>query len=160
MTATKVCIGLALAAILGLLAASPARAEVVTNVCEPMSFEFSFPNWDHVVVAGNMHILTAVTIDKQGGVHALQQSNPQGLSGVSDYGVTYHGTGVKFHQYNEKSATFPVEFTTVISMNVIGDGPSNDFTYHLTLHTTINANGETTVEFGMGWVTFGLDGPN
>jgi hypothetical protein len=159
MTARNVSIGLVVAAVLGLLATSPAHAEVVSNIRYPASFERTFPNGDHLVNAGYLHVLTTVTLDGQGGLHLVQESNPQGLSGVSDYGVTYHGTGVHFYQRNVKNASFPVEFTQVVSHNVIGAGPSNDFTWHLTIHTTINANGETTVQFGMGWITFGSDGP-
>jgi hypothetical protein len=159
MTARKVSIGLVLAAILGLLATTSAQAEVVSNVSYAFSAEHSFPNGDHVGTAGDLHVLTAVTIDKQGGEHVVQESNPQGIGGVSDYGVTYHGTGVHFYQHNVKDPSYPLEFTQVVSHNIIGDGPSNDFTWHLTIHTTINANGETTVEFGMGWMTFGDDGP-
>jgi hypothetical protein len=159
MTVRKVCVRVALAAILGLLATSPAQAAIVTNVSYPASFEFSFPNGDHVVIAGNLHLLTAVTLDKQGGFHLVQESNPQGMSGVSDLGVRYRATGVKRYENNVKDATYPYQFTAVWRVDLHGDGPSNDAILHITAHTTINANGETTVEFETWRITFGADGP-
>ena len=158
MTVRKVCIGLVLAVILGLLATIPAQAAVVTNVSYPVSFAFALPNGDQVVITGNLHFLTAVTLDKQGGFHLVQESNPQGVSGVSDFGVTYRGTGVKRYQENVKDATFPYQFTAVWRVDLHGDGPSNDAILHITAHTTINANGETTVEFETWRITFGGDG--
>jgi hypothetical protein len=160
MKARRMSIGLALVAFLAFLASGLAQAAVVTNTSAPMSFEFAFPNGDHVVIAGDLHIMTAVTTDAQDGMHVVMESNPQGLTGVSDSGVTYHGTGVKlFPVYNIRNATFPYELTEAITIDVIGDGPSNDATLHQIAHVTINANGETTVQFGWRWVTFGDDGP-
>jgi hypothetical protein len=140
---------LALAVVVGLFIPSLAAAQD-----PPMTFNERIPfessgaplcGGEEVTFSGTMHILTHVTVDEQGGSHSVFHTNFQNTSAT---GLT---TGTKY-VINE-SSTFafntrelPTEFTQTINGNLIGQGPAGNTGFHLTVHVTINANGEPTSE--------------
>jgi hypothetical protein len=96
-----------------------------------------------VTFEGPLHVLIAVTLDKAGGFHLKEHSQPQGLTGVgADTGDKYQGTGVTQDTFNGKVGE---TFTFVNNFRMIGQGPGNNFLVHETLHATVNANGVATV---------------
>jgi opacity protein-like surface antigen len=131
----------------------------VSNTSSWVEIPIAFPNGDSVTISGYLRVMTVVTIDAHGGIHVTMESNPQGLSGASDFGVTYHGTGVKLEKYDNLHPALPVDFTTVWSVDVIGDGPSNNLTLHITERGTIDVDGNTTYTVYNVFATWGWDGP-
>lgn len=96
-----------------------------------------------VVFEGNLHVLTALTVDNKGGFHLKTHAQPQGLSGVGLVtGDKYQATGVTQDQTNVKAGQ---TYTYVNNFRMIGQGPGNNYTVHTTFHYTVNANGELTV---------------
>lgn len=61
-----------------------------------------------------------------------------------DTGDRYQGTGVSKRSLSFSDVGFPFTFTAVESFRIVGRGEGNDFFLHVTEHTTVNANGETS----------------
>ena len=142
-------IGLGMAALgLAALVNSPARAEVVENLRVPVLGTFAVPcaadgAGDVVMVSGDLHVLTSVTIDQSGGGHFRFHTQPQGISGVSlTTGDKYQVTGGGDH--SEDNFQFGREATFIDTFQLIGQGPGNNLLLRETLHFTINANGTIT----------------
>lgn len=96
-----------------------------------------------VVLSGSLHTLTHFTEDGAGGFHAMNEVNPQGISGQGTVtGDTYHGTGVTRSSFN--AGPLPITQTFINNFRIIGPGPGNDLMIHSTFHMTINANGIMT----------------
>jgi hypothetical protein len=100
-----------------------------------------------VVVSGNLHqVLTSVD-NGNGGLLLRSHFQPQGLSGVGQStGTKYQATGVTESSFI-LSPPFPVISTFVNNFRFIGAGPGNNFLFHEVAHLTIDAGGNTTVEF-------------
>ena len=94
-----------------------------------------------VAVTGELHILNHVTVNPDGSLHVVQHFNPQGVSGVSDAGNKFQGTGVTQEVFNINVGQ---TFTFVNNFRFIGQGPGNNSTIHQNVHTTVNANGDLT----------------
>jgi hypothetical protein len=102
---------------------------------------------EYVHLTGELHIVTHIWIDANGGFHAKIHYQPQHLSGYGESsGLRYQGTGVT--QSNEKIAGdgLPYVYTYTNNYRMVGQGPGNNYTVHETFHVTINANGEATSE--------------
>jgi hypothetical protein len=143
----KKIVGMLLAALVFL---TPLSAEVVTNEKVPLSFGVFVPcaaggAGEIVLLSGNLHILTAVTIDANGGLHIKEHFQPQGISGAGlTTGDKYQATGVTQNTFYVASPTFPFTFTFVNNFKIIGRGPDNNFLAHENFHITVNANGVVT----------------
>jgi hypothetical protein len=99
-------------------------------------------NGELVVFEGNLHVLTAVTFDRRGGVHVKTHNQPQGLTGVGQTtGDQYQATGVTQDEFNAKVGQ---TYTFVNNFRIIGQATGNNFLVHETYHLTINANGTVT----------------
>jgi hypothetical protein len=99
-------------------------------------------NGELVVFEGNLHVLTAVTFDRRGGVHVKTHNQPQGLTGVGQTtGDQYQATGVTQDEFNAKVGQ---TYTFVNNFRIIGQATGNNFLVHKTYHLTINANGTVT----------------
>jgi len=143
-------IGLGMAALgLAALVNSPARAEVTDNESIPFTQVLFVPcaadgAGEEVLVSGDLHILTSVTMDQSGGGHLRAHVQPQGISGVGlTTGDKYQATG---GDHLETNFQFGREFTEVSNFRLIGQGPGNNFLVHQTIHFTINANGTLTTD--------------
>lgn len=100
-----------------------------------------------VDLSGRLHILEHTTTDNNGGVHVVLHYQPKGVKGTGqESGDTYQGTGVTKTSTNVTGAGLPYEFTDVTNFRIIGPGPGNNSLVHVTIHFTINANGETTAD--------------
>ena len=128
--------------------AAPAYAEVVINQQVPVSGTFTNPcNGDVFPLAGNIHIVFHVTVDSNGGLHIFEMENAYDIKSVapavpsgSDYVVTATLTqSVNLTSGAAEEATFTQH------VNVISQGPAQNFLMHVTLHITL-ANGVPTAQ--------------
>ncbi len=96
---------------------------------------------------GNLHILFTFTENKNrvsGGFHF----QPQGAKLVDEFGRVYSGTGIGRGNFNEPvDDDGAVTFGSVDSFKLIGHGDAPSLLVQVVTHTTINANGDVTVEF-------------
>jgi hypothetical protein len=96
-----------------------------------------------VQLSGNLHTLFHFTDDGAGGFHAMNESNPQGISGTGlTSGDKYQGTGVTRSNFN--AGAIPFNQTFINNFRIIGEGPGNNLLIHHNFHITVNANGELT----------------
>jgi hypothetical protein len=97
---------------------------------------------EDVLLSGYLHVLTHTTLDGNGGFHAKEHFQPQGISGIGQTsGDKYQATGVTQRSFNGKVG---FEETHVNNFRIIGQGPGNNYLIHSTIHTTVNANGVVT----------------
>lgn len=97
---------------------------------------------ENVLLQGTLHLVSRFTVAESGQASATVHENLQGVSGTGQItGDKYQGT-----DSNTLRATLGVgtTFTQTSSFQVVGPGPDNNFTAHLTSHFTVNANGEIT----------------
>jgi hypothetical protein len=128
-----------------------AQAEVQTNESFPLSLTAFVPCANDgigelVDVSGNLHILVTATINNNH-VSGTTHYQPQGVVGEGrDTGDKYHAVGITRDHFSGELQGGSYTYTFTNSFMIIGQGPGNNFTVHETIHITINANGETTVE--------------
>ena len=97
--------------------------------------------------SGFIHGHTELTLDPAGGFHLKIHMNAQNANAIGLIsGDRYRGVG-SFDDTIESSSSLPFEATHITNFRIIGQGTGNNLLIHATLHTTINAKGEVTVEF-------------
>ncbi|HEU4508611.1 MAG TPA: hypothetical protein VFR78_10260 [Pyrinomonadaceae bacterium] len=74
----------------------------------------------------------------------FQPMNAEGVGLIT--GDMYRGTGVTQLQDSFRLSNGATHFTFINNFRIIGQGPGNNFQVHATTHTTINANGDVTVD--------------
>ncbi len=136
---------LATISFVGMPSALAQASTVTTNTKVPVTIFVFIPCANElIVVSGNLHILSHVTIDSNGGGHIQSHFQPQGVSGTGlTSGDKYQGVGVTRQSANFRGPA-PVEFTFVNRFQMIGQGPGNNLLVHQTIHMTVNANGVIT----------------
>jgi len=101
---------------------------------------------DAIHVDGDLHILVTATINDNhvsGNFHL----NPQHakLVGLTT-GNEYIGTGMLHDSFQGSLTNGAATFTFVNNFILVGTGPAPSYIYQVVAHTTINANGDVTVE--------------
>lgn len=97
--------------------------------------------------AGSLHVLITHT-ENNNRVSGTMHFQPKGVKHVDESGRTYVGGGIGMVQFNEPAdGSGAISFTTVDSFIFMGQGTTPNIGYQMMTHTTIDANGETTVEF-------------
>jgi len=92
--------------------------------------------------------VSAGTTDGAGGVHAVSVEVEQGVRGVGETtGSRYVEHFVNLFFNTTGSGGFPLVSTQQLIYRVDSAGPGFDSLIRIRNHTTINANGETTVAF-------------
>jgi len=110
-------------------------AQVEPNPCTP---------GDLVALSGQLHIVLSITEDPQGGYHVSETAR-ENLAGAS------LATGVKYGASKTETWTwyagtpFPALNTHTIDSELVSQAGTDNFLAHVTVHTTINANGVPTV---------------
>lgn len=137
---------------LSLLLVFPLAAEVITN--ETISYARTV--WvpcanggagEWIQINGPIHILTAVTEDRNGGMHVKHHAQPQGITGIGLItGDTYHVTGVTQDHSNVRPP-YPSNLTFVNNFRLIAPRTGNNLLAHGIHHVTVNADGTVTTEF-------------
>ena len=92
--------------------------------------------------------VTSGTFDGAGGFHSVSVEVEQGVRGVGETtGRRYVEHFVNLSSNTTGSGGFPLVSTQQLIYRVNSAGPGFDSTIRIRNHTTINANGETTVSF-------------
>jgi hypothetical protein len=102
---------------------------------------------ESVALLGEIEIFSQSTEDDNGGVHLSTHVRPSGVVGVGlTSGLMYRGTGGTFEAEGYAADGYPAVYTFVNNFRIIGQGPGNNLLMHMTIHQTINANGELTAD--------------
>lgn len=101
-------------------------------------------NGDTITLTGQVHIVTHTTTDSNGGSHVKTHQNFEDVSGTGTLVLTYRGVSSNNHTVNNNGSNLQQEFTSVNRVRLISQGPSDNYKLDITIHTTINANGEAT----------------
>lgn len=115
-----------------------------TNSEMPFTATLTDCNGQPVVIAGTMHMVTHFTTTPSGGTHTHIHTNYQDVSGTSGT-ITYRAVSSNHHSFNSNGSQS--EFTTIETVKLISQGPTDNLTIRVTMHTTINANGQATASF-------------
>lgn len=133
------------AALFALALTLPALANTVTNITFPISLTVANPcNGEMVTLSGNEHEVMNVTVDANGGFHAVTIANAQDVTGVGDQGNIYHATGTTHQEFNGQVAE---EETLMNSFDYVSTGSAPNFLVTEKEHITINADGTVTATF-------------
>jgi hypothetical protein len=98
-----------------------------------------------VMLSGTINVVAHTTIDNTGGFHVEMHAQPQGISGTGlTTGDTYRGVGVSREHMEITGDGFPIGFSFVNVVNIIGPGSGNNLLVHETIHTQVNNNGDLT----------------
>ena len=141
---------LAAVALAVLAAAAPTGAAIENNESIPFNnFEALIPcanggTGDTVLLNGRLHILVAVTINKNH-VSLTDHSQPQDLHGTDTEGHAYHGVGITRDHFAGSLVNGQSTFTDVNSFHIVGTAGAPSYKVHETLHFTVNAKGNVTV---------------
>ncbi|PLS03381.1 hypothetical protein [Neobacillus cucumis] len=120
---------------------------VTTNVKRHLDDStFFYCNEELIRLVGTLHAQTHVTLVDNKATLLEFHFNPQNVTGIAPNGETLHATGVTRWTEHIKGAG-PYEYTFVNNYRVIGQGQTPNYLVHQVVHVTINANGETTVDF-------------
>jgi hypothetical protein len=113
--------------------------QLAINTCtEPDEF---------VLLTGELHLLSHITEDANGGLHVQTHFQPKGggLSGTAEgSGTQYKAVGVTREGFYIAPGEESRETTFVSRFQLISNGPSDNFLVEFTTHVTVNANGEVT----------------
>ncbi len=115
-----------------------------TNTEMPFTATLTDCNGQPVVISGTMHMVTQFTTTASGGTHTHIHTNYQDVSGTSGT-TTYRAVSSNHHTFNSSGAQS--EFTTIEDVKLISQGPLDNLTIRVTMHTTVNANGQATASF-------------
>ena len=144
-------LALSLVALVAAGTQTAARAQA-TTVTSNASFAFTNTavscDGETVDISGKMHLLAHATTDARSGRHVMLQINTEGVKGV---GATSGGEFVSSATNNESindsnTAGGQSEYTLTTKFLLVGKGKLTDLFAKVTMHVTINANGEATAE--------------
>lgn len=138
------------AALLASLVLRPAVAlaqatTVTTNETLTLSAtSFNSCNGETVTLTGQVHLVTHVTTDSNGGTHFRSHQNYENVTGAGSLGNSYRAVSSNNHTVNDNGSNAQQEFTIVNRVRLISQGPADNLLINVTSHTTINANGQAT----------------
>ena len=141
-------IALALAALLVPALARAEAAVTKTEVTVPFNVtRINGCTGERVALTGELHVTTITTIDATGATHIDVHLVPDHVRGLGlTSGDAYLVTGGQRSHLNTDAAAAPSTFTSTTMFNLHSTGGgANNVTFVLR-HTTVNANGDTTVE--------------
>ena len=129
-----------------------AETEAATHITQPFStsLPISCANGgvgETVALSGEVEIVSHSTTDANGGVHLSMHVRPAAVTGVgATTGLKYRGTGGGLVSQFDAADGFPAVYTMINNFRIIGQGPGNNVLMHMTIHVTMNANGEQTAQ--------------
>jgi hypothetical protein len=118
----------------------PLEGTPVTSPCSPDPA---------MVLHGDMHLVTRLTIGTGGNVHVGFSTNYQGVTASSLVDDTRYVCNETIEDEAQTLNPFPVVISETQDVHMTRQGsdtPDDDFVMHVTFHITINANGEPTAE--------------
>lgn len=114
-----------------------------TNITMPLNMTVTACEGQQVTLNGNIHIVTHVTTNPDGSLHIKEHSNYQNVSGVGQpTPFLYRGVSSDNTIFNNNPPQS--NFTVVDQVLLVSQGLTDNLQVHVTMHFTINANGQTT----------------
>ena len=108
---------------------------------------------EFVDITGTLHVVAHTTVAPNGNISFFAHSQLQWAKGVGQItGDVYQANGVT-HQVTADATGLPFTTTTTDNVLLIGPGPGNNRRVHMTIHLTVNANGEVTADVNIIEVT-------
>jgi hypothetical protein len=102
---------------------------------------------ESVALLGEIEMHSQATEDGNGGVHMSTHVRPSGVVGVGLVsGKMYRGTGGTFEGEGYDADGYPATYNFVNNFRIIGQGPGNNLLMHITIHQTMNSDGELAAE--------------
>jgi len=127
--------------------ASPGYCANAVSAWEPLDTTLFVPCYgEDVVITGWLHVVVAGGIDRNGGLHVAWHYMAQGV-GVgqeSGYRYVFDVSAPWSKQYSSNGDTIVNQ--EVLKVNLIGQGGAPNLRVRLLIKTTLNANGELTVD--------------
>lgn len=119
---------------------------VTTNETLPLNaVSFNSCNGEAVTLTGEVHIVTHFTTDTNGGTHYKSHQNFENVTGTGSLSlITYRGVSNNNHTDNNNGSNAQQEFTNINRVRLISQGPADNLLVNITVHATINANGQAT----------------
>jgi hypothetical protein len=142
-------LSLAVLVIAGTQSTARAQATTVTsNATFPFTDTAVSCGGETVNLSGNMHLLAHATTDARGGRHVILQINTQGVKGVGETsGDEYVSSATNNDSLNDPDTYGgQSEYTVTTKFLLVGKGKMPDLLSKVTMHITVNANGEVTAE--------------
>jgi hypothetical protein len=143
-----------LAAGAALLAVSPvsAGAETINETIPADQFftaDFgSFCTFENILVdRGTVHIVGQLSDPDAANQHQKIHFNTQGVSGIGTTSGDRYSISEVSNNLENIHFTGAREFTAETTLNVVSRGGTENFQVHGLIHSTTNANGETTADF-------------
>src|SRR5215207_8410073 len=128
------------------LAATPAQA--ATTVEKSIPFEATLEECgETITLSGTLIGIFTEQPLGTGGFLFTFQFNPQGVSGTSSSGATYHATGLT----RETTVIIPsggFSDTYINRFHIVGTGGAPTYYVSDTVHITVTPNGEVTADVG------------
>ncbi len=120
---------------------------VTTNLEMPVNETLLDCNGQSVILSGTMHMVVSFTTDATGGTHVVIHTNYQDVTGSSPTNplISYRGVNSSNQSFN--SSVPQSEFTTIENVLLVSSGPTDNLRIKVSMHITINANGEATAVF-------------
>lgn len=141
------------AIVAGLVGVSAAQAAIVSNE-KDVTFSLSLfvpcaNGGAGETISGDVQLHVLITSTVNGNrISGKFHFQPQGGGVVGETtGDFYHATGVTQGTFSGSLVNGQYSESFVNNFRLIGPGPGNNFLEHDMFHITINANGDTTVEF-------------
>jgi len=106
-----------------------------------------------VDITGTLHVVAHTVVAPNGNVSFFAHNQLQWAKGVGQItGDVYQANGVT-HEVEANATGLPFTTTTADNVLLIGPGPGNNRRVHMTIHLTVNANGEVTADVNIVEVT-------
>jgi|SRR5918912_1218071 hypothetical protein len=133
----------------GTQTAARAQAETVTsNASFPITETAVACGGEAVNISGKMHLLAHATTDARSGRHVTLQINTEGVKGVGQVsGGEYVSSATNNDTINDSDTIGgQSEHTVTTKFLLVGRGKLPDLLMKVTMHVTVNAEGEVTAE--------------
>lgn len=118
---------------------------VTTSQTLPLSTVVTNCNGEPVTLTGNIHLVTHYTQSSSGSTNFTMHSNYEEAQGTGQQTlVQYRGVSSNTHKETNNGPTPQTQFTTVDRVRLISQGATVNLIVNVTVHTTVNSNGEAT----------------
>jgi hypothetical protein len=138
-----------LAAFVGTLTMSPrtvsaqASQSTLNFVFQDVPF-FASGCGDNITGTATLHFVLHFTYDAAGGNMFVLEVNLEGATALGASGATYRVAEVTQEEFTSNGPGPQLEETIIENFHMISPGTAPNYDVHMTLHITINNNGEVT----------------
>jgi hypothetical protein len=158
---TRLALGALASAAASLAFAAPGMAAGAQSISIPfdgLTFG-NVCNGEEVTLQGNAHFVAHGDFEQEGDTqHVFTHENFQGISGIGSFGNTYRVVD-STHSFQQSTEGAANVIAQEAQLNFVSKGKAVNFSIQTTIHTTVNANGETTSQFANFHVNCNGGGP-